>query len=155
MAQRRNLEEHLPSYLPKKQDLQMHEAIKSQQTTQCKMPPIVHLLTLLYYLVTAESSFSELLCRPWMLLDFSSYHWTFLDLFVAAGPSKGADSDAGVTTSQEFLSNASTLTFDKNSDVPPEDADAAAGALRPRCRGAFLLAHFLCSLPILLSFCSL
>ena len=49
MAQTKDLEEHLLSYLPKNQESQMH-AVVTTTTTQEQLPPITHFLIFLYYL---------------------------------------------------------------------------------------------------------
>ncbi len=79
-------------------------AVKSQQTTQYKCPRLFIFWPFytIWSLLIHHSSHS--FAGPWILLDLSSYgcFWIFC---VAAGTSRGADSDAGVTFLQESTLN--------------------------------------------------
>ena len=131
MAQVKDLEEHLLSYLPKKQEFQMRIAVTAKQL-KFECPQLLIFQSFHTILVTADSSSSTLFCWPFRCYWIYPVLDTFEYFVSQPGPPEV------LTRMQVHSTQAFAFTSDRNSNVPPADADAAVDTLRPRCRGAFL-----------------
>ncbi len=135
----------LPSQETRNPDARRSQVTAKQLNSKC--PRLLIFQSFDTILVTADSSSSTLFSWP------LGCYWIYpvLDTFEYFVSQPGPPEV--LTWMQVHSTQAFAFTPDRNSNVPPAAADAAVDTLRPRCRGAFCLAHFLCSLSF--SFCSL